>query len=151
MMESIIHAGEFLLIFSLICIILFKSFRYIKEFTFGKEGISVKFDFYIDTKEESKDPTQWTITKIGSSSEPKDLSLEDFEYFVSNDIWKQIPISENDKENFKKIESLYKDNVNKDIIMKKYWQRNYLFNIKFSQISKMVKSYKRTQREVLEK
>lgn len=111
----------------------------------------MKFDFYIDTKEESKDPTQWTITKIGSSSEPKDLSLEDFEYFVSNDIWKQIPISENDKENFKKIESLYKDNVNKDIIMKKYWQRNYLFNIKFSQISKMVKSYKRTQREVLEK
>lgn len=149
MIDSFIHAGEFLLVFVLICILLCKSFRYVKEFTFGKDGISVKFDFYIDTKAEPKDPTQWSIIKVGKDKEPKDLSLEDFKYFVINNIWMQIPLSDNDRDNFKAIKSLYEGVIDNDIVIKKYWQRNYLFNIKFNQISKMVKSYKITKEEVL--
>lgn len=149
MLNSFINAGEFLLIFVLACVVLGKSFKYMKEFAFGKDGISVKFDFYIDTKEEPKDPTQWSIMKIGKDKEPKDLSLEDFKYFVINNIWKQIPLSDNDRNNFTAIKSLYEGAIDNDLIIKKYWQRNYLFNIKFNQISKMVKSYKAIWEEVL--
>lgn len=120
-----------------------------KELTFTKDGVSVKFDFFIDTKDEPKDPTQWSVVKVGKDKEPKDLSLEDFKYFVVNNVWKQIPLSDNDRDNFTAMKSLYEGSVDNDLIIKKYWQRNYLFNIKFSQISKMVKSYKATWEEVL--
>lgn len=144
MIDSIIKAAEFLLIFILACIIIFKIFKYLKTLTITKNGVTVKFDFYIDTKNEPDNPNEWSISKVGKKD--TSLSLEDFTYFVQNNVWKQIPLSENDRENFTKMKAMLTDDPS---IVKKYWQRNYLFNIKFSLISRMVKEYKQTWSEVL--
>lgn len=143
MIDSIIKAAEFLLIFILACIIIYKVFKYMKTLTITKNGVSVKFDFYIDTKNEPSNPKEWIASKVDGKTS---LSLDDFTYFVANDVWKQTPLSENDRENFAKMKSLLTDDPT---IVKKYWQRNYLFNIKFATISRMVKEYKQTWSEVL--
>lgn len=148
MLDSIIHASEFFLIFVLVCILLAKTFRYIRTMTFTKDGVSVKFDFYIDTKNEPANPNEWKVIDVDNINNT--LSLDDFKYFVTNNVWKQIPISENDRNNFRKINELLSSNtLGTDEIVRKYWQRNYLFNIKFSMISRLVKEYKQTWREVL--
>lgn len=153
MLDSIIGLIEFSVIFIAACILLIKCFHYVKELTIGKDGLSVKFDFYIDTKSEPTNPNEWTIIKVGKhSNELTSLSLEDFKYFVMNNVWKQIPLSENDVENFCKIRELYEKSMCSDEgVFKKFWQRNYLFNIKFEQISKMVKEYRITWAEVMSK
>lgn len=144
MTDSLIHLFEFLCVFVLVCIVIRAAFKKLTAFTITKDGLTAKFDFYVDTKNEPTDPTKWEAASV---SKKQDCSLESFRYFVVNDIWKQIPLSKNDTDNFEMMQSAFGGSA-KDEVIEKYWQRNYLFNIKFADIDRLVREYKVTKEDV---
>lgn len=133
----------------IVSIIIYNLLKLTKKFTLTYKDITISFDFYVDTKSESTDPKDWAIKK--NNKELETLSLEDFKYFVIHMLYLQIPLSKNDLDNFEKIYKIYKDDLPEEsTIFEKYYQRNYKFNIKFEEITKIVKSFKKTQKEVFQ-
>lgn len=144
--------AKFLCIYILIIVIIHSFLKklpdLIKKFTLKYKDISVSFDFYVDTKTESTDPNDWTIKK--NSKELETLSLKDFKFFVINKLFLQVLLTKNDLDNFEKIYKIYEEELpDESTIFEKYYQRNYKFNIKFEEITKIVKSFKETNSEVL--
>lgn len=138
---------KFILIFVLVCVVSYNLLRLTKKLTFRWKDFTLSFDFYIETGKEPLSPEHWNVRK--NSNELETLSLEDFKFFVVNQIYLQVPLSKNDLDNFEIIYRIYKKELPEESdIFEKYYQRSYKFNIKFEAITKMVSDYKKAEHDV---
>lgn len=149
MISTILTTGfiEFSIIYLTIIILLviIKPWKNLKKLSI--KDITLDFDFYIDTKNSNKMST-WGINNIETNTE---LSLEDFIYFVTNKVYQNVPLSLNDEDNFEELYVRYLQFKNFENTAKIYYRKNYLFNIKFDYISKLVKEYKKVKKDVYRK
>lgn len=149
MISTILTTGfiEFSIIYLtiIILLIIIKPCKNLKKLSI--KDITLDFDFYIDTKNSNKMST-WGINNIETNTE---LSLEDFIYFVTNKVYQNVPLSLNDEDNFEELYVKYLQFKNFENTAKIYYRKNYLFNIKFDYISKLVKEYKKVKKDVYRK
>lgn len=149
MISTILTTGfiEFSIIYLtiIILLIIIKPWKNLKKLSI--KDITLDFDFYIDTKNSNKMST-WGINNIETNTE---LSLEDFIYFVTNKVYQNVPLSLNDEDNFEELYVKYLQFKNFENTAKIYYRKNYLFNIKFDYISKLVKEYKKVKKDVYRK
>lgn len=129
----------------LVLLIIIKPWRNLKKLSI--KDFTLDFDFYIDTKNSSK-MTNWSVNNVETDSK---LSLEDFIYFITNKVYQNVPLSLNDEDNFEELYIKYRQFKNFENTAKIYYKRNYLFNIKFDYISKLVKEYKKVKKDVYKK
>lgn len=129
----------------IVLLIILKPWRNLKKLSI--KDFTLDFDFYIDTKNSSK-MTNWSVNNVETNSK---LSLEDFIYFITNKVYQNVPLSLNDEDNFEELYIKYRQFKNFENTAKIYYKRNYLFNIKFDYISKLVKEYKKVKKDVYKK
>lgn len=129
----------------IVLLIIIKPWRNLKKLSI--KDFTLDFDFYIDTRNSNK-MTNWSINNVETDSK---LSLEDFIYFITNKVYQNVPLSLNDEDNFEELYIKYRQFKNFENTAKIYYKRNYLFNIKFDYISKLVKEYKKVKKDVYEK
>lgn len=148
-MSFLLNTGfiEFSIIYVtiIILLIIIKPWRNLKKLSI--KDFTLDFDFYIDTKNSSK-MTNWSVNNVETNSK---LSLEDFIYFITNKVYQNVPLSLNDEDNFEELYIKYRQFKNFENTAKVYYKRNYLFNIKFDYISKLVKEYKKVKKDVYKK
>lgn len=148
-MSFLLNTGfiEFSIIYVtiIILLIIIKPWRNLKKLSI--KDFTLDFDFYIDTKNSSK-MTNWSVNNVETNSK---LSLEDFIYFITNKVYQNVPLSLNDEDNFEELYIKYRQFKNFENTAKIYYKRNYLFNIKFDYISKLVKEYKKVKKDVYKK
>lgn len=138
---------EFIIIYVTIMflLIIIKPWRKLKKLSI--KDLTLDFDFYIDTRSSSK-MSSWSVNDIETNSK---LSLEDFIYFITNKVYQNVPLSLNDEDNFEELYIKYRQFKNFENTAKIYYKKNYLFNIKFDYISKLVQEYKKVKKDVCRK
>lgn len=142
-MPSILQAVKTML-YAACAVAMLKILPLLKHLHLKRHGLEVDLDFVVEDKD-VRDRFKWRGTD--ESSQKTSLPFTDFMYFIEKKLYLQVLLTKNDLVNFEHLGSIPAGKL--EPVARCFYNKSYVFNVKFEYLSKIVEDYKKTEREVL--